>query len=51
MAICATAILDRYWSPETRQNDRLHISERLLNLQKAQCRYLLSLEARLGVHF
>jgi hypothetical protein len=38
------------WCPETRQDDRLHVSERLLNLHEVQCHYLLSLEERLGIH-
>jgi hypothetical protein len=38
------------WCPETRQNDRLHVSEWLLNLHEVQRHYLLSLEERLGVH-
>jgi hypothetical protein len=36
--------------PETRRDDRLHVSERLLNLDEVQRHYLLSLEERLGVH-
>jgi hypothetical protein len=37
------------WCPEARQDDRLHVSERLLNLHEIQRHYLLSLEERLGV--
>ena len=52
MATCAAVILDRAtWCPETRQDDRLHVSERLvLNLPEVQRHYLLSLEERRGVH-
>jgi len=38
------------WCPENRKDDRLHVSERLLNLHEVQPHYLLSLEERLGVH-
>jgi len=37
------------WCLEKRKDDRLHISERLLNLHEVQPHYLLSLEERLGV--
>jgi hypothetical protein len=37
------------WCPETRQDDRLHVSKRLLNLHEVQRHYLLLLEARVGV--
>src|SRR6516225_2689807 len=38
------------WCPENRKDDRLHISERLLNLDEVQPHYLPSLEERLGIH-
>lgn len=51
MATCATAILTvPTWCPEPRQDDRRHVSERLLNLPEVQRHYLLSLEERRGVH-
>jgi hypothetical protein len=38
------------WCPENRKDDRLHVSERLLNLHEVQPHLLLSLEERLGIH-
>jgi hypothetical protein len=51
MAICATAVSTvPSWCPETREDDRIQVSEGLLQVHEVQRHYLLSLEERRGVH-